>query len=184
MPPKIHRGLVYAIVAVAATAAGFLYRSLDGDRKPDSVAEMPIPESGGPAMLGITLPDLEGKPQSLSQWKGKVLVVNFWATWCEPCKKEIPEFVKVQDRYRAKGVQFVGVSIDDLEKVKRFARELGINYPLLIGSYDTVEVSKEAGNPVSALPFTAVIDRSGRVVSAKLGDLDEAKLVEIISPLI
>jgi thiol-disulfide isomerase/thioredoxin len=184
MSPKVHRGWIYALVAIAALGAGVLSRSLDGDKKPNLVAEVPVRETGGPALLGITLPDLDGKPQTLSQWKGKVLVVNFWATWCEPCKKEIPDFVKVQAKYGTKGVQFVGVSIDELGKVKSFARELGINYPLLIGSYDTVEISKEAGNPVSALPFTAVLDRSGKVVSAKLGDLDEAKLIEIISPLI
>ena len=113
-----------------------------------------------------------------------MLIVNFWATWCEPCKKEMPEFVKVQSKFGEKGVTFVGIAIDEPDKVKIFARQLGINYPILIGTYSTMGVAREAGSPTEALPFTAILDRGGRVVATKLGDLDETKLIEIIYPLI
>jgi thiol-disulfide isomerase/thioredoxin len=110
--------------------------------------------------------------------------VNFWATWCEPCKKEIPEFVKVQAKFREKGVVFVGIALDDRDKVSAMSRELGINYPVLIAPLSALDISRTAGNRMSALPFTAILDREGRVVLGKLGGLDESSLTETISPLI
>lgn len=192
MAYRLKHGLILAAAAAAGVAAFLLSRSLDGERKPPppavptQAAKAPegIPDKGGQALLAAAFPDLEGREQPLAQWKGKVLVVNFWATWCEPCKKEIPEFVKVQTKYAQKGVQFVGIALDDREKVRSMSQELGINYPVLVAPISAIEVSRGAGNDKSALPFTAVLDRSGKVVSSKLGGLDQDKLELIISPLI
>ncbi|HSD61841.1 MAG TPA: TlpA disulfide reductase family protein [Burkholderiales bacterium] len=192
MAYRLKHGLILVAAAAAGVAAFLLSRSLDGERKPappaaPTQAVKPaeaIPDKGGQALLAATFPDLEGREQPLSQWKGKVLVVNFWATWCEPCKKEIPEFVKIQAKYSEKGVRFVGVALDEREKVQAMSLDLGINYPVLIAPLSAIGVSREAGNDKAALPFTAILDRSGRVVSSKLGGLNEAKLEAIISPLI
>jgi len=192
MAYRLKHGLILVAAAAAGVVAFLLSRSLDGERKPappvvpTQVAKQAegIPDKGGQALLAAAFPDLEGREQPLSQWKGKVLVVNFWATWCEPCKKEIPEFVKIQAKYLEKGVRFVGIALDDQEKVRAMSLELGINYPVLIAPISAIEISREAGNDKSALPFTAILDRSGKVVSGKLGGLDEAKLEAIISPLI
>ena len=105
--------------------------------------------------------DLAGQTQPLDQWRGKVLVVNFWATWCPPCLKEIPEFIRMQARYREQGLQFVGVAIDQPEKVAPFAEKMGFNYPVLIGALDAVELLRTLGNQHGGLPFTVVFDRSG-----------------------
>jgi thiol-disulfide isomerase/thioredoxin len=104
----------------------------------------------------VSLPDLDGKEQALGQWKGKVLIVNFWATWCVPCREEMPEFVKLQKEFGDRGVQFVGIAVDDPAKVRQFAAELGLNYPALIGGYGAIELSKSLGNRVGALPYTLV----------------------------
>ena len=81
------------------------------------------------------------------------VVVNFWATWCAPCREEMPEFVRAQTEYGARGVQFVGIAVDEADKVDRFAKELGLNYPTLIGGYGAVELSKTLGNRLAALPL-------------------------------
>jgi thiol-disulfide isomerase/thioredoxin len=120
------------------------------------------------------LPDSQGTPQSLAQWKGNVVVVNFWATWCAPCREEMPEFVRAQQELGPKGLQFVGIAVDDVDKVRAFAREIGLNYPALIGGYGAIELSKTLGNDLSALPFTVVLDRAGRVAHTQLGPLKRA----------
>jgi len=131
----------------------------------------PKPEVARPAtgLLGVTLPDAEGKQQRIEQWRGKVVVVNFWATWCAPCREEMPLFVRVQNELGGRGVQFVGIAVDQVEKVKPFARELGLNYPVLIGGYGAMELSRTLGNSVMALPFTVIIDREGNIAYEQLG---------------
>ncbi len=136
------------------------------------------------ALFGVALPDTAGREQSIGQWKGKVLVVNFWATWCVPCREEMPEFVKVQREYGDRGVQFVGIAADDLVKVKAFAEELGLNYPALIGGYGAVELSRSLGNQVGALPYTIFIDRSGRINRTHLGPIKPAQLRSIVGQML
>jgi len=167
--------MLAATVAVVAAAAGFglnLWR-VSGEVAADAAQ----------AILAVRLPDVAGREQALAQWQGKVLVVNFWATWCAPCREEMPMFVRLQEKYRDRGLQFVGIAIDQREPVARFAQELGINYPLLIGGIDTVELTRRAGNRVGGLPFTLIFDRRGRLASTTLGELKEGKLEAILGPL-
>jgi thiol-disulfide isomerase/thioredoxin len=111
-------------------------------------------------------------------------VVNLWATWCEPCREEIPAFVRLQDKYRARGLQFVGIAIDRRDPVQAFVREFGMNYPVLLGGIETVEMSRRAGNRVGALPFTIIIDRNGKIAGTELGGINEARLEGIIESLL
>jgi thiol-disulfide isomerase/thioredoxin len=141
------------------------------------------PRDAGP-LLAVTLPDTTGQEQSISQWKGKLLVVNFWATWCEPCRDEMPEFVRVQRQYGDKGLQFVGIAVDDRDKVSTYVKEIGLNYPALIGGMGAIELSKTFGNSLSALPFTIVIDRQGSIVHTQLGVLKPKQLQGFIDKLL
>ena len=136
------------------------------------------------ALLGVSLPDTAGHEQSLDQWRGKVLVVNFWATWCVPCREEMPEFVRAQRELGERGLQFVGIAIDKEDKVVEFAKELGLNYPALIGGYGALELSKTLGNRVGALPFTIIVDRFGRIAHTQLGPIKEASLRSIVGQLL
>jgi thiol-disulfide isomerase/thioredoxin len=138
------------------------------------------PRLDGASLLAITLPDPDGNPQSLGQWRGKVIVVNFWATWCAPCREEMPLFVKAQAEHGASGVQFVGIAVDDAGKAKQFAQEIGLNYPTLIGGYGAMELSKTLGNTIMALPFTVVVDRSGQVLLNHLGPVKAPQLDQIL----
>jgi thiol-disulfide isomerase/thioredoxin len=140
--------------------------------------------SDATALLALSLPDIQGTPQSLSQWRGKVLVVNFWATWCEPCREEMPQFVQAQRELGPKGLQFIGIAVDQRDKVVQFAKELDLNYPALIGGYDAVELSRSLGNRLAALPFTVIIDREGRVAHTQLGALKPGQLRSIVRNLL
>lgn len=124
----------------------------------------------------LLLTDIKGQIQSLGQWRGKVLVVNYWATWCHPCREEMPGFSRLQDKYRDNGVQFVGISIDDAAKIIEFQEETSVNYPLLIGNMSTMKNSADLGNSRQALPFTAVFDSNGKLAMIKLGRWAEADL--------
>ena len=136
------------------------------------------------ALLALSLPDTNGKSQSLGQWRGKVLVVNYWATWCGPCREEMPEFVRAQRDLGPKGLQIVGIAIDQPAKVIEFAKELGLNYPALIGSYDAVDIAKPLGNRLAALPFTVVLDRTGQVAHTQFGPLKPEQLRTIVNALL
>ena len=141
-------------------------------------------EASAAPLHTLRLPDLAGRVQDFNQWQGKVLVVNFWATWCAPCREEIPILVALQEKYRARGLQFVGVAIDQRDKVEAFAREFGINYAVLLGGLETIDVSRQIGNRLGALPYTAVLDRSGRIVSRELGKVKEVELERLIISLL
>jgi thiol-disulfide isomerase/thioredoxin len=174
------RGPLLAVVLAAAVvvAGVLLWRQLTFDS---------TRPAGGNAdsapLLALTLPDAAGNQETLAHWKGKVLIVNFWATWCEPCKEEMPRFIKLQDEYGGKGLQFVGVAIDQPDKVRAFAKDIGLNYPTLVGGYGAIELSKTLGNNVGALPFTVVLDRAGAVVHTQLGPLKDPQLLSIIRQL-
>jgi thiol-disulfide isomerase/thioredoxin len=131
-----------------------------------------------------SLSDPSGRPQMMSQWRGKVLVVNFWATWCAPCRKEIPALIRVQHKYALNGVQFVGIALDNVSKVRDYAEEMRIDYVLLIGGIETLGVTKDLGNRAGVLPFTVVLDRAGKVAYGHTGALTEALLGDVLTPLL
>jgi thiol-disulfide isomerase/thioredoxin len=169
------RFLVIAAVAVGAAVAGY---AVNAWWRTQSQAE------AASAVLSARLTDLQGQPAAIERWRGRVLVVNFWATWCAPCREEIPVFVRLQRKHEARGLQFIGIAIDQRDKVERFAQEFAMNYPLLIGGMDIVELSRRAGNRLGALPFTIVIDRAGSIVSTELGVVKETRLDQVLESLL
>lgn len=132
-------------------------------------------------LLAASFEALDGKTQPLSAWRGKTLVVNFWATWCGPCREEMPEFVKAQTEFAAKGLQFVGIAIDRRAPVERFAKELAINYPVLLGDVAWLEAVKTMGNPQGVLPFTLVISPNSKVMLRRVGKLKYAEIAAIFA---
>lgn len=165
--------LLFVIVMLVASLAGYL---LSG---PDRLGKVQASQ-----LLEATLPDLSGAPQTIGNWRGKVLVINFWATWCPPCLEEVPLFVRLQREMGHQGLQFVGIAIDERDKVREFASRNAINYPIMIGQLDAIELSRAAGNKSGALPYTLVLDRSGRVVSQHQGGLTEQELKPIVANLL
>ncbi len=178
----MRRSLVWLALGGIALLAGTIGHRLGEFGKS---AETMTTASSSLRILDLVLNDLKGQPQTFAQWRGKLLVVNYWATWCIPCREEMPGFSRLQERYRDKGVQFVGISIDNAAKIAEFVKVTPVSYPLLIGDIGVMENSAALGNTQQALPFTAVLDRHGRLFSTKLGRLPEAilerQLIELMS---
>ncbi|HZM46305.1 MAG TPA: TlpA disulfide reductase family protein [Burkholderiales bacterium] len=179
MKDSRRRWLAMAGVGALAAAAGYGVHLWWADGQAD------VPNAAAvEALLTAPLKDLEGGSKAIESWRGKVLVINFWATWCVPCRKEIPEFVKMQESHGVRGLQFVGIAFDQPQPVGDFARELGINYPLLMGGLDTMALMRESGNKAGVLPFTLVLDRKGKVARTHRGVLTEAALEGIVRALL
>lgn len=130
----------------------------------------------------FSLEDTKGELHSLSDWKGKVIMLNFWATWCPPCKYEIPEFIEYQDQYGKDGFQIIGVGIDDPDKIKNFTRTLEINYPVLLATSSTIMA--DWGNSERVLPYSVLIDRDGRIRYIHRGQLGKLSFDHEIKPII
>lgn len=132
----------------------------------------------------FTLPDLEEEPRSLKEWKGRVVLLNFWAPWCPPCRKEVPAFIDLQEKYGDKGFTIVGVTVDTRENAENFADTMGINYPVLIAEEEGVEIAKRYGNRVGALPYSVLLDREGRIVLTHRNELSYEDAEKALLPLL
>ena len=162
-------------VAILATLAGIsLLLAGRGAGAPDK-APGPVSISAA-ALLATRFSDTEGRPQSLAPLAGNIVVLNFWATWCPPCREEMPGFVRLQSKWGGRGVRFVGVANDDAAKVRDFGRDLGINYPLWVGGLEVTELSKRLGNRLGVLPHTVILGADGRVLETRVGVFAEDTL--------
>ncbi len=171
--------IILALVAALAAAAAGMYTARQQAATAPSAAPATATQAQHAALntlLGLELADTNGARQPLAQWKGKILVLNFWATWCPPCRKEIPAFSAMSGKYRDKGVQFVGISIDTPTNVRDFQREHRVGYPLLIAEPSVVQLTESLGNAAQGLPFTVIVDKTGVISRVKVGMLSEDDL--------
>ncbi len=132
----------------------------------------------------FSLLDLSDQQHNISEWKDKVLVINFWATWCTPCLKEIPDFVTMQTQYEDRGLQFIGIALDDKEPVAEFASSTKINFPILLGGENGIALAKQLGNLVQAVPYTIIVNRKGQIIHTNPGELSKERLLDIVKPLL
>jgi peroxiredoxin len=136
------------------------------------------------ALAAASFQALDGTTTSLAPWQGKVIVLNFWATWCPPCREEIPDLMNIQREFAGNSVQVVGIALDSMENTRRFADELKVNYPLLVAGSEGLVLARDVGNRAGALPFTVVIDKQGNIVKSHLGVLRLDDLRTILKPLV
>jgi thiol-disulfide isomerase/thioredoxin len=174
-----------ALVAVAGLAAGLGYQfyqqrsqQTEGSAPVDAGTATPTLVDALPV---VTLADRDGELRSLSDWPDRALIVNFWATWCAPCRREIPLLQQIQRERGEDGFQVIGIAVDFRDKVLAYAEEMSIEYPLLIGEQDALDAAAAFGLDAIGFPFTVFTDRSHRVVAAHLGELEPAEAEVILA---
>jgi thiol-disulfide isomerase/thioredoxin len=179
--------LAIAVVLGVASIGGVAFM-LFGEREAAAPYGLPppsaVPASAVADLYSLSLPDLDGRIQTLAQWRGQVLIVNYWASWCAPCRKEMPILSGLQTRMAGRGVQVVGIAADNAEKAGEYALATPVSYPLLVGGPDAIRLTRAFGNIPQAVPFTLVIDRTGQVRAAVLGVTHEEALERLVATLI
>jgi thiol-disulfide isomerase/thioredoxin len=174
------RLLLSAGVAVAATVAGGL--TLMG-RKSQNAASPAAPSEPDPipALMQLQMPDLNGAMHSLTDFKGQPMVVNFWATWCAPCVKEMPELDALQKKYPH--VRFVGIGVDTAANIQKFVEKVQVSYPLWVIGAGAIDTLRKLGNPSGGLPFTIVFNADGGINRKILGEIQPDDLNQTLSGL-
>jgi thiol-disulfide isomerase/thioredoxin len=195
------RTSIYVVVALASAAAGYaLYHFVVAPRfepavqgtlgaAPSNAAttEAAVSTAGLPATLpDVSMPDREGQMRSITSWTGKSMIVNFWATWCAPCRREIPLLNQIQQQQMAQGFQVIGVAVDARDEVLEYAEANTIDYPVLISEERGIEAASKLGQGSLGLPLTAFTDRQHRVIATHAGELTKPQadaMIEVIGRL-
>ena len=169
------KALIILVIAALAATGGFAVRSYLNQQA----------DANNPALGQIrpefAAPDINGEYQNIKQYDGKLVLLNFWATWCPPCKHEIPAFIDLQNEYGSQGFQIVGLAIDDEEAVAGFIEEIGMNYPTMVVQQAGIELARRYGNDQGVLPYSVLIDRDGRIVYTISGELSKKRARELLS---
>ncbi|MCB1875652.1 MAG: TlpA family protein disulfide reductase [Chromatiales bacterium] len=178
--------VIVVVLAIVGLTSGLALQSWLSEPEPlNDSSGRAAPTTQAPATRpDFTLMDTTGKLRNVAEWDGKVMVVNFWATWCPPCRREIPSFIELQNELGPRGLQFVGVAIDDADKVRTFTDKFAFNYPSLHGESDADAVSSRYGNREGVLPYSVVVDRQGNLIYVHRGLLSKDKLLSVVTPLL
>jgi len=182
----MRRVSLYVVIAVAAAGLGFaifqygvaprLNAAAPEAPAATTAAAEPQAELTAPTSLPeFSLQDRDGQMRSITSWTGKSMIVNFWATWCAPCRREIPLLKQIQEQQATEGFQVVGVAVDDRDEVLSFADQIAINYPLLIGEQDGLDAVMKFGQGSLGFPFTAFTDQQHRIVAFHQGELTKSQ---------
>ncbi len=191
-PPNAGRwGLIALALATACVlVGGALYAWRPVARTPAAFAAAPaaasaakaagaLAKAADPAALSLftlSLDDADGRRRPVSEWRGKLLIVNFWATWCAPCIEEMPLLQQVADEFGQRNVAVIGIGVDDADKIRDFRAKLAIRFPLLVAGFDGMDLAQRLGNPEPVLPYTAVVSPSGRVVEQHSGRVQDSEV--------
>jgi thiol-disulfide isomerase/thioredoxin len=159
--------LILALAVLAAAAGGWLQHASRARRGPDLVGQ-PAP--------ALQLPDLDGGTHALSEYAGRRVLLNFWASWCGPCLKEMPALAAAQTRFGGDRPVVVGIAMDTPENVRAYLKAYPVNYPILLGRLDDPDSARQLGDGASVLPYSVLLGTDGRVLASHAGVLDAATL--------
>ncbi len=179
----MHRSfLIFAMAFVALLAGALFYAArfpAQQQPPPGTQTGAVISDAKGPVYTSFTLNDIDGNPRDFSEWAGRPRLLNFWATWCAPCRREIPLLKEFQAEQPDDGILIMGIAVDYPEDVAVYAESAKFNYPILVGEQDAMAVAESSGIDFIAMPFTMIVARDGRYLGAYLGELHREQLDDI-----
>jgi peroxiredoxin len=180
--------VLIVIFAVLSAVAGYLLQQYINADNAEQVIEVKKPISAeeviGTQFKDFSLMDVNGEQRYISEWQGKIIAINFWATWCSPCREEIPAFVELQEKYSSVGLQFIGIALQTAEEVRDFIVEFNMNYPTLVGADDVIKAAQSLGNDIGAMPYTVIINRDGVISFTRRGPLSKSEAETAIKALL
>lgn len=185
MKTALKNTLIFTSVMALSAVAGFTVQNQLAKDQTENISSVGIQTIEHPLPLRpeFAMQTIDGNIRNIKEWDGQIILLNFWATWCPPCMKEIPDFIELQKKYGDQGLQIIGIAIDDEELVKDFAREIQMNYPVMASEMEGVELSQRYGNEIGALPYTAIINRKGEITRKITGELSMIEAVKILEDL-
>jgi peroxiredoxin len=136
------------------------------------------------AATSFSVNNLQGGKISLSDYQGKVVLINFWATWCAPCRAEMPDFVEVYSELSTKDFTILGIALDEKTAVSEFVKKIGVNYPIAYGEDDVAKITQEYGNTMGGLPYNVILDKQHRIIYAEPGPIPKDRLQKLVEPLL
>ena len=139
--------------------------------------------SGAAELLAARYPDADGRVRRLLDWRGRVLLCNFWATWCAPCREEVPMLVAAKQQWASHGFEVVGIGIDSADNIREFSKTYQVNYPVLVADGSVLELMRKLGNRGGGLPYSVVLDRTGSIAERHLGALTAEDLRRVLESL-
>lgn len=164
-----------AIAAAIIGALSYQWLAKGGHQHGDEATATTLPD--------FSLADMHGKIRHSSEWQNQPRLINFWATWCPPCRKEIPLLMQAQKDHAASNLQVIGIALEQPETVLEYATEMGLNYPSLVGSAQVIDLGNQLGNRIGALPYSVLVSASGEILETHMGELSAEQLAAWLNAL-
>lgn len=172
------------LTAIAALAGGLYLSASLNQPTPEAVYLSANEDLVGSFRPDFRLGNTDGAFATPEDFAGKTLLINFWATWCEPCRKEMPMLNELQAQHGTAGLQIIGIALDDVQNVRKFAEKLGISYPILVGTTDVMETNRDYGNVTGMLPFSVLVDREGVIRWQYAGEIQRDTISSLLDELL
>ncbi|MDH5423478.1 MAG: TlpA family protein disulfide reductase [Gammaproteobacteria bacterium] len=173
--------IIISLITIAAAAAGFfLQQKLSTDNTLPAAVNQPSLSVIGQLRPEFVLPDLEGKLRNISEWDGKIRLVNFWATWCPPCLREMPAFIEMQAQFADQDFVVLGIAVDSRDAVDTFVETMDINYPIFVGDSAALELTTLYGNRLGVLPFSVFVGKNNKIISTHNGEITAETIKSIL----